>query len=298
MMLGLSTMRLALAAILVFCLVMSGCTQDEPGYSVVVDSDGDELEIVAGEVSVSASDYLYDVAEGNIPGHYPWSKTGFNPNVGTTEETVWSYSTQYEFPGSAMQMEVVSSDNIADVPGSTGCLGVTIYYLDGSYTEHSEVVILTGTTPVLTTHNNIYRINSFRCSNVGTDGVPAGNITLRGAGGGTVYSYILAGYTGARNIVYTVPDDMTLYITSVMYSCADATKGVRFINQANYDDVPGVPRSFFLPYGEVTLYNTAIYRPLELPTVFPEHTDIKVSVISTQAGAMADVVLRGWLEDN
>lgn len=83
-----------------------------------------------------------------------------------------------------------------------------------------------------------------------------------------------------------------------MFSCSDATKGVRFINQANYDNVPGVPRSFFLPYIEAVLYNTALNRPLDIPTRFPEHTDIKVSVISGQAGAIADVVLRGWLEDN
>jgi hypothetical protein len=128
--------------------------------------------------------------------------------------------------------------------------------------------------------------------------VPAGNITLQGIGGGTVYSYIPAGYTRARNIVYTVPDGKTLYVTSAMWSCADATKGVRFVNHANYDNLAGAPRSFFLPYMEATLYNTSIYRPFELPVAFPEHTDIKVSVISSQAGAMADVALRGWLEEN
>jgi len=252
----------------------------------------------AYDSSVPVVSYYDMIAKGQIAGHTAWVKSGYNPNVGTSEETVWSYSTQYVYPIAAMQMEVVSSDNTQDIPGGTGALGVTITYLDGSFNEHSEVVALNGTTVVPTAHNNLYRINSFRCTTVGTNGKPVGNITLRGVGGGTVYSYMLAGYTRARNIVYTVPEGYNLYVTSATWSCSEATKGVRFINHANYDDASGAPRSFFLPYSEVTLYNAALYRPLEMPTRFPEHTDVKVSVVSAQAGAMADVVLRGWLEPN
>ena len=294
--------RLSIILLLMMSILLIGCDSSEAVYSNVqlIDENGTPYGVqqIDNKIRVSSEDYLYDIAEGNVDGHYAWSKTGFNPNVGTTEETVWAYSTQYVFPVAEMQMEVVSSDNTKDIPGGDGALLVTIYYLDGNFVERSEVVSLNGTSAVLTTHNNIYRVNGFRCTAIGTDDVPAGNITLRAAGGGTVYSYILAGYTRARNIVYTVPEGYDLYITSIMWSCADATKGVRFINQANYDNIPGVPRSFFLPYHEATLYNNAFYRPLEIPTYFPEHTDIKVSVISTQAGAIADVVLRGWLEDN
>lgn len=283
-------------------LFLTGCGGDSsyPAWSNVrfVDETGTSYGIreIDNKPRVSSMPYLYDIAEGNVTGHKDWSKTGFNPNVGTSEETVWSYSTQYVYPIAAMQMEVVSSDNTQDLAGGSGCLTVTVTYLDGSYNEHSTVVTLNGTTAVPTAPVDIFRVNSFRCTTVGNNGAPVGNITLRGVGGGTVYSYILAGYTRARNIVYTVPEGKTLYITSIMWSCADATKGVRFINKANYDNVSGAPRSFFLPYHEVTLYNTAFYRPLEVPTVLLEHTDLKVSVISTQAGAMADVVLRGWLE--
>ncbi len=295
-------MKRFLAVLLILLLTLTSCSVSDPGYmnTRFIDENGVVYGIkqIDGKPRVSSMPYLYDIAEGHVTGHESWSKTGYNPNVGTTEETVWSYSTAYVYPIAAMQMEVVSTDNAKDIPGGVGCLTVTITYLDGNYNEHATVVALNGTTAVPTTPVNIYRVNSFRCTTVGTDGKPAGNIILRGIGVGTVYSYILAGYTQARNIVYCVPEGKTLYITSVMWSCADAAKSVRFINQANYDSVPGVPRSFFLPYGEVTLYNTAFYRPLETPTVFPEHTDIKISVISAQAGAVADVALRGWLEDN
>lgn len=288
--------------VVVILIVFSGCALSESMYSNTrfVDETGTPYGIreVDNKPRVSSMDYLYDIAEGNVTGHTAWSKIGYNPNVGTSEETVWANSTQYVYPVAGMQMEVVSSDNTQDLAGGTGALTVTITYLDGTYNEHSEVVALNGTAAVPTTHTNLFRINGFRCTTVGTNGKPVGNITLRGVGGGATYSYILAGYTRARNIVYTVPEGYDLYITSIMWSCADATKGVRFINQANYDSLSGAPRTFFLPYHEATLYNTALYRPLEMPTYFPEHTDIKVSVISAQAGAIADVALRGWLEAN
>lgn len=284
------------------CLVFTSCIEGETldTNTRIMDENGNPYGVkeIDNKMRVSAMPYLYDIAEGNVTGHMSWSKTGYNPNVGTSEETVWSYSTQYVYPTSAMQMEVVSSDNTQDKAGGTGALAVTITYLDGSYNEHSEVVELNGTTAVPTSHVNLYRINSFRCTNVGTNGAPIGNITLRGVGGGTVYSYMLAGYTRARNIVYTVPEGYDLYITSVMWSCSEATKGVRFINKVNYDNISSAPRTFFVPYHEATLYNTALYRPFEIPTHFPEHIDIKISVISTQAGAVADVSLRGWLETN
>jgi len=245
--------------------------------------------------------YTYDIAEGNISGHTPWTKTGYNPNVGTTQETVWSYSTEYVFPAAAMQMEVVSSDNTQDKPGGTGALSVYMVYLDGNYIEHTETLTLNGTTAVPTVATDIYRVNNVRCASVGTGGKPVGNITLRGVGGGSTYSYMLAGYTRARNSVYTVPAGKTLFINSIMFSCADATKGVRFINQATYDNMADTiltPGIFFMPYTEATLYNNVMVKVLEVPTKLPEKTDIRVSVISGQAGALADVQLKGWLEDN
>jgi hypothetical protein len=259
------------------------------------------LTFVDGMPRVSTQEYLYSISEGFIPGHYIWVKTGYNPNVGTTEETVWGYSTEYTFPTAPIRMEVVSSDNTKDIPGGTGAITLYITYLDGNYVQHIETIALNGTTTVGTTATDIFRVNNFRCASVGADGKPTGNITLRAFGGGTVYSYILAGYTRARNIVYTVPADMTLYITSSMWSCAEAAKGVRFINKATYDDANDAmltPGIFFMPFGESTLYNTALLRQLEVPTKLPEKTDIKVTTISTQAGAIADIVLRGWLEDN
>jgi hypothetical protein len=73
---------------------------------------------ILGKPRVSAMPYLYDIAEGNVTGHTPWSKLGYSPTMNTSESDIWSYSTTqpvYLFPVTAQQMEVVSLDNTQDV---------------------------------------------------------------------------------------------------------------------------------------------------------------------------------------
>lgn len=297
--------KILLILLLIITLILPiSCDETSPVYvGSFLGDDGTyhELSFIDGMYQVSSQDYLYSIAEGDIAGHEPWAKTGYNPNIGVTEEDMWGISTSYVFPTAEIQMEVVSSDNTQDLPGGTGALTVYIGYLDASYAEHSTTVILNGTTPVNTAVNNIFRVNNFRVSSTGTGGKAVGNLSLRSVGGAVTYSFIQAGYTRARNICYTVPDGKTLFVTTIAFSCTDAAKGVRFTTRATYDNVCGcslTPGIFFMAYNEVELQNTAYVRQLDMPTKLPEHTDIKVSVISAQAGAIGTCSLSGWLEVN
>jgi hypothetical protein len=107
---------------------------------------------------------------------------------------------------------------ILDSSAATGAMAVKIEYLDDAFAEKSEIVILNTTTYVDTVNSDLYRINSFRVIACGTKATPTyaavGNITLRGNVTTTTYSYITAGYTRARNVMYTVPAGKTLYIVS------------------------------------------------------------------------------------
>lgn len=72
---------------------------------------------ISNKPRVSSMPYLYDIAEGNVTDHIPWSKIGYSPaQTAGVNTDIWSYSaTQpvYLFPTTAQQMEVVSS-NAAD----------------------------------------------------------------------------------------------------------------------------------------------------------------------------------------
>lgn len=69
----------------------------------LIDENGSAYGIkqVDGKPRVSNMSYLYDIAEGNVSGHTPWSKIGFNPAVTTSEEDIWSFGGSYVFPTSA-----------------------------------------------------------------------------------------------------------------------------------------------------------------------------------------------------
>ena len=103
---------------------------------------------------------------------------GFNRTIGTSYETVFNDGGGlYQYPSSAVQMSVVSSD-----AGDTA--QILIQGLDADYKAISEVVTLTGTSPVTTT-KSFFRINT--AAVVSTPNL-AGNVTI--SNGGVTYGYI------------------------------------------------------------------------------------------------------------
>lgn len=263
-----------------------------------VDENGTSYGIkhVQNKPRVSAMPYLYDIAEGNVSGHTTWTKIGFTPTMTTVESDLWSKAGAYVYPTSDMQMEVISSSSDDEATG-TGARQVTIYYLDGAWAEKTINVTLNGTTAVNTSDSDLYRINGFRVTAVGTGGKPAGNLSLRAVGGAVTYSYITEGYTRARNSAYTVPAGKTLYVDSFTVSygySTNQTHYARLYTRATQNEgvlTPGI----FYPFTEVVCANTSQQVILLCPTKLVSMVDIKVSGISTFSG-IASVALRGWLE--
>ena len=67
-------------------------------------------KVADGKPRISATPYYYDIADGNVLGHTPWSKIGFNGAlVADTEADVWSKAGAYVFPVTASTMRLVSS---------------------------------------------------------------------------------------------------------------------------------------------------------------------------------------------
>jgi hypothetical protein len=247
---------------------------------------------------ICSQDYLYAVAEGDIADHDGWTKLGYNGDLGAAEEDLWAVGGSYVAPTAEMAMEVVSS-SASDVVGSgTGLRTVSVYYLDDTFTPKTEDVALNGTTPVVMTASDIYRINAFRATSAGVNGKAAGNIDVRHIDNTPVYSRIPAGYTQARNSHYTVPKDKTLYITSVTFSAGSAVAGrsVRMTTKATWDSAAGVKRDFFYPFTEVIVQDGAFHKSLEIPTKFTEGVDLKVSAISPDGATYGSCSIKGWLE--
>lgn len=146
-----------------------------------------------------------------------------------------------------------------------------------------------------------YRINSFRIIATGTGNAASGAISLKAQGAGTTrYSYITAGYTRARNIIYTVPANRLLHINKIDVgygaNAANKQEYCRVYTRANREPTTQLSTgSIFYSYSEAMLGNGTAILELKIPTKFAAGTDIKVSGIASGVG-VATVVLRGWLE--
>ena len=269
--------------------------------NIVDDLGGTQgIKFIDGKPRVSAMPYTYDISEGNISGHRPWSKIGFCQSVATTELDIAPWLTSsYVFPTTTSTMTIVST-NAGDKVDGAGARTVTVYYLNEQYEEKSKTVTLTGLTEA-TIAIDMFRVNNARVVTTGTSNSTIGNLTI--ASGGITYGYISAGKTRMRQCIWTVPSCCTLYITQIAFSGSNQNPskpgGIRFTTRANYDNLSGLvlQRGLFQPYNEVVLYNSAYYRDLNPPTKLPATTDLKVSAVSLVADP-GDITcsLRGWLE--
>jgi len=191
---------------------------------------------------------------------------------------------------------------VIDASAHAGAQAVEIGFLDGSYVEQSEIVILNGTAVIPTVKLTMFRINSFRVIAAGANKIPTGALTLRHLGNTPVYSYITAGFNRARNAMYTVPAGKTLYVTDLNVGYGMTGKSelqyARVTSRANVDPTTKFyTGGVFYPFTDVLSSIGNVNTVLSVPTKLPEKTDIKMSVITSNTGVIA-TTLRGWIEDN
>ncbi len=236
-------------------------------------------------IKVVSTGFLHEIINGDVDKAKAWVKLGYNGAVSTSIEYLTSVGTTFAPISTGLQLEVVSSSADDTIAGD-GAQKVIIYYLDEDYIEHTEEIELDGLTPVATVATDIFRINGFKVSQVGTDLYPAGDIDLRTIGGTPIiYSEIPAGYNTARDFIYTVPANKTLYITNINYSSnsAVANKSCRITLIADYDVEAGVSlvsKSLYMPVTELSLQNQSHTQELSMPIKFPEKTTFLIRVIA------------------
>jgi hypothetical protein len=166
------------------------------------------------------------VSRGQIDGHSAVIVFGYNPDVDTSEETVWPDGGTIPHPTVASVLKI-SSSSTDDASAGTGARTVYIEGVDGSYNIASETVVLNGQTAVNTTNSYLY-VNSFYVVTAGSGGANAGNIN---AGTGTVtsgvpavlYDIIATGYNNRTTGHYCVPAGYTGYMTEGSISAGQAS---------------------------------------------------------------------------
>ena len=188
---------------------------------------------------------------------------GFNRTIETAYETVWNDGGGlYTFPSSALTMSCVSSS-------ASDTMSILLDGLNSSYEPITEVVTLTGTTPVATS-TQFYRINAATI----LSGNNVGNISI--SNGGTTYAYIEAAHGTEQAIVYTTPARHSLYVFTAQF-----TSGT--VNPNKYLTSRGVQRSStgrIIRFWESTFQQDVKF-DITVPFRVPPKTDFSIEAKSS-----------------
>jgi len=189
--------------------------------------------------------------------------------------------------------------SVVDYSAYPGAHAIYISYLNGSYVEDTEIVILNGTTAIDTVQTDLFRIQEARVIAAGSNNKPTGAISVRNTAGTVTYGYITAKYTHSRSSIFTVPAGKTIYIVSMSMAYGFSTNQTHYARlslRSNYIEDPGFRTgNIFYPSAETVLANTSFEINFGTPLALLEKVDIKVVGISTFSG-IASVVMRGWIE--
>jgi hypothetical protein len=220
------------------------------------------------------------VARGFIEGHRTVTVFGYNPDVDTTEVTVWPVAGLMAHPAAALQMKV-SSTNANDTAAGTGARTVTIQGLDANYVEISETVTLNGQTEVLTT-NSFLRINYAFVATAGSGESAAGDIyfgtgTVTAGVPATIYNIIKFDFNNTVTGHYTVPAGYSAYLSQGLFSAGQASGSTQVRGRLLTTGVDNVRRTAAV----TTVNNGVADYTFEYPLRIPEKTDLEATGVGS-----------------
>jgi hypothetical protein len=229
-------------------------------------------------------DFSLQVARGLIPGHSVVTVFGYNPDVDTSEESVWPDGGTVPHPTVASVLKVSSSDAADVSPSGTGARTVQITGLNANYFEVSETVVLNGQTAVNTVNSYLY-VNGLTVTSVGSGGANAGNVNV---GTGTVtsgvpavlYDMIAIGYNNRTTGHYCIPAGYTGFLVQGLFTAGQASGSTaitgKLLIHSSDDNIVRV--------GAITTLNNGVVQYMfNYPTAIPEKNCIGATAIGSAA---------------
>lgn len=229
-----------------------------------------EYEIDTGCCPKASPNYFTSAALDDIPGTSSGSRVGSNDNIPSSVfillSNVTSSTNPTNFPATSQQMQIVST-SASDTGGGTGAQQVEITYLTtpaAGFKRKTEIVTMAGLTVVATVATDIYRIERFRVSRVGTSLFALGNISLQNTLGTITFERIDALTNVNRTAVHWVPQGYQCIITDITIGCSTAG-GVIFILEETELDSSNNPVT--LAQNQLEMSNQSVHINLSTPHV-------------------------------
>ncbi len=177
----------------------------------------------------------------------------------------------------------------------TGVGIVEIEYLDSSGAEQEEVIVMNGTTAVLTAYTDAMFVNDFYSLLSAT--TATGNITVRTAGGSGIDTYNIIAIRGNKSLVCNrmVPKGKSLIL--------HGWKGTEVGNKRNIyrirsTDMHGIRRPGIFCFKDNVYLKLDSSGELKLNNLVPELSVVKISMWADQSSAEGSCSWWGILCDN
>lgn len=210
-------------------------------------------------------------------------KFGRNPSSrNLLDDVVWSIGgSTYPWPAGALTTTIVS-DSALDKVGGTGCSQVRVFGLDKDYNAIDEYVDMNGTTSVTLANKYLRVFRMYNSSDLDALG------TISAKHGSTVLAEIVGNRNQTEMCVYTVPNNMNLFISQLLVS-SEGNKEVAYTLWARNEGGVFRVQQNFAAYGQgYGIQNDPVM-------YFPEKTDIYVSGINKGSNDVVVAELFGAL---
>lgn len=222
-------------------------------------------------------DFNLQVSRGQIAGHTAVTIFGYNPDLDTSEESIWPDGGIVPHPTTASVLSIASTSTDDDgSPAGTGARTVYIEGLDNNYNVISETVVMNGTTNVSTTNAYLY-VNQFYVATVGSGGANAGEITAKVST--TLYDLIAVGFNIRTTAHYCVPAGYTAYLAEGSLSAGQAIGSAAVTGYLKQHGLDGILRVVAI----TTLNNGFSNYTFKYPIQVPEKNCIGASAIASAA---------------
>jgi hypothetical protein len=225
------------------------------------------------------------MARGEFEGSSVVGKFGQNPNVGTSEEDIWSQGGTYTgFLTAASAVRIKAGGDTNDTAAGTGARTIRAEGLDANFVAATEDITTAGASASSATTQTFIRVNRAYVLTTGTyHGSNTDDIEIETTGGATVAS-IAAGLGQTQLAIYCVPAGKTAYITNA-WAVLDGTKPatIRLWQSRDADDVttPFTGKRIIRNFPGVT---GSLRHQVEALVAVPEKSDIWMSAIGPSGG--------------
>lgn len=220
---------------------------------------------------------------------------GTNISVGTSYITVDNIGATLPYmPSTSLKFEAVSS-SVNDTAAGTGARTIEVTGVDTNWQEKLEIITLNGITPVQSV-NNYFRVTKAEVLTTGTyGGANAGNILVRGTGGGTSFVQIDTSTGESFSSHFFVPLGFIGFVSGANFS-TDSGKIVSLKVQAranaNLVTAPFSPLELVQFYDGVTGISHFSY---EVPVPINQASDLFITAKTTAGTASVSLEYWGWL---